>query len=121
MPRTNPRQARYRRRRRVRSKVSGTPTRSRLSIFRSLNHIYAQAIDDTQGHTLATASTQERGLREKATGMKKTEAATLVGTLVAQRLREAGITRVVFDRGGYRYHGRIKALAGTARQAGLEF
>ncbi len=113
--------ARKRRHRRVRAKISGTPTRPRLNIYRSLGNIYAQVIDDTAGHTLAAASTVDRELREKVEGKNKTEAAKLVGELVARRAREAGVTQVVFDRGGYRFHGRVKALADAAREAGLEF
>jgi len=113
--------ARKRRHRRVRAKISGTPTRPRLNVYRSLGNIYAQVIDDTAGHTLAAASTVDRELREKVEGKNKTEAAKLVGELVARRAREAGVTQVVFDRGGYRFHGRVKALADAAREAGLEF
>lgn len=121
MTRSNPREARYRRHRRVRGRVSGTPSRPRLSVYRSLSYIYAQVIDDTQGLTLASASTLEKELQEKANGVNKTEAARQVGAAVAQRAKEKAITQVVFDRGGYRYHGRVKALAEGARQAGLEF
>src|SRR5690554_3020333 len=92
--------ARKRRHRRVRAKISGTPTRPRLNVYRSLGNIYAQVIDDTAGHTLAAASTVDRELREKVEGKNKTEAAKLVGELVARRAREAGVTQVVFDRGG---------------------
>lgn len=113
--------ARKRRHRRVRAKISGTPTRPRLNVYRSLGNIYAQVIDDTAGHTLAAASTVDRELREKVEGKNKTEAAKLVGELVARRAREAGVTQVVFDRGGYRFHGRVKALADGAREGGLNF
>lgn len=113
--------ARLRRHRRVRAKVSGTPERPRLNVFRSLTNIYVQVIDDVEGHTLASASTIDRALRGQIEGKNKTEAAKLVGELVARRALEAGVKQVVFDRGGYRYHGRIKALADGAREAGLEF
>ena len=110
---------RARRHRRVRARVIGTAARPRLNVFRSLNHIYAQVIDDSQGHTLAAAGTLDSDLRGQ-TGTK-TEQAKAVGRLVAERARAAGITQVVFDRGGWKYHGRIKALADAAREAGLEF
>jgi large subunit ribosomal protein L18 len=116
---TTSKQRHRKRHQRVRLRISGTPERPRLNVFRSLNHIYAQVIDDTVGHTLAAASSLEREIREA--GGKKTEQATRVGQLVAQRALARGIRRVVFDRGGYRYHGRVKALAEGARQAGLEF
>jgi large subunit ribosomal protein L18 len=90
-------------------------------VFRSDKHIYAQVIDDSIGHTLVSASTVDVQLRPDAADKKKTDAATLVGKLVAQRALEAGIKQVVFDRGGYQYHGRVKALAEAAREAGLEF
>ena len=113
--------ARLRRHRRVRAKVSGTSERPRLNVFRSLTNIYVQVIDDVAGHTLVSASTIDRELRGQVEGKDKTEAAKLVGQLVARRAIEAGVKQVVFDRGGYRYHGRIKALADGAREAGLEF
>ncbi len=105
---------------RVRAKVSGTAERPRLNVFRSLNHIYAQVIDDASATTLASASTVVKKGEEKKTG-GNIEAATAVGKLIAERAKEKGVTRVVFDRGGYLYHGRIKALADAAREAGLEF
>ncbi len=105
----------------MRRRVSGTPARPRLCVFRSLNHTYAQVIDDNLGHTIASASTLERRISSEADGRRKVEAATLVGTLVAERAMEKGITKVVFDRGGYKYHGRVKALAGAAREVGLLF
>jgi large subunit ribosomal protein L18 len=111
--------ARLRRHNRVRKKVSGTPERPRLAVFRSNKHISAQVIDDTTGRTLAAASTVERELRSGPTSNK--EAAAKVGRLVAERARARGITRVVFDRGGFLYHGRVAALADAAREAGLEF
>jgi large subunit ribosomal protein L18 len=113
--------ARLRRHRRVRAKVSGTSERPRLNVFRSLTNIYAQVIDDVAGHTLVSASTIDRELRGQVDGKDKTEAAKLVGQLLARRALEAGVKQVVFDRGGYRYHGRVKALADAAREAGLEF
>ncbi len=112
---------RKRRHRRVRKKVHGTPERPRLNVFRSLNHIYAQIIDDEAGVTLVAASTIDRELRPKMQGLTKTEQARLVGLTVAQRALAKGITKVVFDRGGYKYIGRVKALAEGAREGGLEF
>lgn len=112
-------QTRTRRHFRVRKKVSGTAERPRLSVFRSSGHIYAQAIDDVNGRTLAAASTMEKDLRTGATG--NVEAAKSVGRLVAERAKSAGITTVVFDRGGFHYHGRVAALADAAREAGLKF
>ena len=103
--------------RRIRKKVAGTAERPRLAIYRSLNHIYAQVIDDESGRTLASASTTEKDLRGGTGG--NVEAARRVGEAIAARAQERGITRVVFDRGGYRYHGRVKALADAAREAGL--
>jgi large subunit ribosomal protein L18 len=113
--------ARQRRHRRVRARISGTPDRPRLNVFRSLTNVYAQVIDDVAGHTLVSASTIDRELRGQMEGKNKTEAAKLVGQLLAQRALAAGVKQVVFDRGGYRYHGRIKALADGAREAGLDF
>ena len=117
----NSRQTRKKRHMRVRQKITGTTRRPRLSVFRSLDGIYAQVIDDAQGRTLAAASTLDPDLRGKVNGANKTEQARMVGALVAQRAREKSITLVVFDRGGYLYHGRVKALAEAAREAGLEF
>ena len=105
----------------MRSKVSGAASRPRLCVFRSSNHIYAQVIDDDLGHTLASASTLDQEIRSEAGGRRKVEAAELVGKLVANRALERGTTTVVFDRGGYKYHGRVKALAEAAKEAGLEF
>ncbi len=121
MAEKNRRIARLRRHRRVRKKVSGTPERPRLNVFRSLNHIYAQVIDDVAGVTLVSASTIDRELRPQMKGLTKTEQARLVGEAVAKRALAQGITRVVFDRGGYKYIGRVKALAEGAREGGLEF
>jgi large subunit ribosomal protein L18 len=112
------RNARIRRHRRVRKKVQGTAERPRLAVFRSIRHMSAQVIDDTTGRTLASASTYEADLRKSGTGT--TEAASEVGRLVAERAKSAGVTQVVFDRGGYKYHGRVAALADQARAAGLE-
>jgi large subunit ribosomal protein L18 len=103
---------------RIRRRVAGTQQRPRLAVFRSLNHIYAQVIDDTKGFTVAAAASTEKDLRGKGGNL---EGAKLIGQKVAERAKEKGITKVVFDRGGYLYHGRIKALADAAREAGLEF
>lgn len=124
MGKTNPSYvARKRRQERVRKNLSGVAQRPRLNVFRSLNHIYAQVIDDTKGETLVAASSLDASIKaaEVASGKGKTERATLVGKLVAERALEAGITQVVFDRGGYKYHGRVKALADASREAGLKF
>ena len=103
---------------RIRARVSGTQERPRLAVFRSINHIYAQVIDDPQGHTLVAAASTEKTLKGKGGNL---DGAKLIGKTVAERAKEKGITRVVFDRGGYLYHGRVKALADAAREAGLEF
>jgi large subunit ribosomal protein L18 len=113
--------ARVRRHARVRRKVTGTSARPRLNVFRSLEHIYAQVIDDSRGHTLAAASTMDNDIREETATMKKVDAAKRVGAVVAERAKAAGVTSVVFDRGGYQYHGRVKALADAAREGGLDF
>ena len=113
--------SRERRHLRVRKKVYGTTNSPRLSVFRSVNEIYAQVIDDQSGHTLVSASTVDRELREKVKGMKKAEQAKFIGQTVAERAKSKGIQAVVFDRGGYRYIGRIKALADGAREGGLQF
>lgn len=113
------RELRQRRHHRVRKLVTGTPARPRLAIFRSNNHLVLQVIDDTTGRTLAAASTHEATLKGGATG--NIEAAQKVGKLVAERAQAAGITKVVFDRGGFLYHGRVAAAAQAARDAGLEF
>ena len=111
--------ARVRRHYRVRKKVRGTPERPRLAVFRSAKHIVAQVIDDVNGRTIAAASTHEKDLRGGPTGNK--EAAATVGRLVGERATAAGVTKVVYDRGGFLYHGRVAALADAAREAGLEF
>ncbi|MBX6394789.1 MAG: 50S ribosomal protein L18 [Alicyclobacillaceae bacterium] len=117
----NRKEARLRRHLRVRKKVFGTPERPRLNVFRSAKHIYAQVIDDTKGHTYVAASTLDPELRGKIRYGGNVEAARMVGELVAKRALEKGIRKVVFDRGGYLYHGRVRALADAAREAGLEF
>ena len=121
MRKTNTQEARKRRHSRVRQKVSGTGERPRLAIFRSLNHIYAQVIDDTAGKTLVTASTLDGEIKEGLTGKDKKGQAEIVGGLLAKRAVAKGISQVAFDRGGFRYHGRVKALADGAREGGLKF
>jgi large subunit ribosomal protein L18 len=116
-----PRLARIRRHARVRAKVEGTSERPRLAVFRSLNHIYAQVIDDTLGQTLVSASTVDPEVSGNLEGKTKRNQAELVGEIVAKRAIEKGIQQVVFDRGGYQYIGRIQALADAARKAGLKF
>ena len=116
-----PRAARYRRHARVRTKIKGTSSRPRLCVYRSLNHIYAQVIDDSRGHTLLSASTLDPEIAAEADGKEKKEKAGLVGSLVAKRALSKGINEIVFDRGGYKYHGRVKALSEAARQCGLKF
>ena len=118
LKRLTDRQARHRR---VRKKVSGTPERMRLNVFRSSAHIYAQVIDDTKGHTLVAASSIEPAVRADMGGKTKMDKSVAIGHLIAQRAREAGVTKVAFDRGGYLDHGRIKAVAEAAREGGLEF
>ncbi len=113
--------ARKRRHQRLRRKISGTPERPRLNVSRSLKHIYVQVINDVDGHTLVSASTIENELADELEGKTKREQSTIVGKLIAQRALDAGINEVVFDRGGYLYHGRVKALAEGAREAGLKF
>ncbi len=113
--------ARRKRHTRVRGRVSGTAERPRLNVFRSVRHIYAQVIDDTAGHTLAAASSLDPSIRPSMKELTKVEEARRVGELVGQRARERGVTQVVFDRGGWLYHGRVKSLAEGARGAGLEF
>jgi len=113
--------ARKRRQRRVRAKVSGTSDRPRLSVFRSTSNIFVQVINDDEGETLVSASTIDKEIAGQMTDKSKSDAARLVGKIVAERAKEAGIETVVFDRGGYRYHGRVAALAEGAREAGLKF
>lgn len=113
--------ARIRRHTRVRKTLSGTPQRPRLCVFRSLAEIYAQVIDDQNGHTLVSASSLDHELRTKMKGLKKSEQAQLVGKTLAERTLNKGIKAVVFDRGGFRFSGRVKALADGAREGGLEF
>jgi len=113
--------ARQRRHERVRKHVSGTPNRPRLNVFRSDAEIYAQVINDEAGQTIVSASSIDRLLRAKMKGKTKTEQARLVGQTLAERAKDKGILQVVFDRGGYRYIGRVKALADGAREGGLEF
>lgn len=115
-------QSRQRRHYRVRARVAGTAERPRLNVFRSNKFLYVQVIDDAKGHTLAAASTIQKALSEQLGGKTDTvAAATLLGKTIAARAKEKGIAKVCFDRGGYRYHGRIKAIADAAREAGLEF
>ena len=119
----NPRQRNVIRQRvhsRIRQKMAGTATRPRLNVYRSVNHIYTQLIDDASGSTLASASTVEAKGTEKRSG-GNVEAARAVGRAIAERAKEKGIQKVVFDRGGYLYHGRVKAVADAAREAGLDF
>ena len=113
--------ARIRRHARVRKNLSGTPQCPRLNVFRSITEIYAQIIDDQAGHTLAAASSVDGELRKKMKGLNKTEQAKLVGQTMADRAKSKGITKIVFDRGGFRYMGRVKALAEGARENGLQF
>jgi large subunit ribosomal protein L18 len=111
--------ARTKRHERIRLRLAGSTGRPRLAVFRSLNQIYAQVIDDSAGRTLASASTLEKGLRQSSG--TKSEQAKLVGRLIAERAKAAGVDKVVFDRAGFRYHGRVRALADAAREAGLDF
>ena len=113
--------ARLKRRQRIRRKSSGSEARPRLSVFRSTRHIYAQIIDDGKGQTLVAASTLSGEIKGKLSGLKKADAAKEVGKLLAAKAREKGIARVVFDRNGFIYHGRVKAVADSCRENGLEF
>lgn len=120
------REARLRRKQRIKKKIFGTPERPRLSVYKSCKHIYAQIIDDTIGHTLVAASSLSKEIRDKIKEIKekggtKTDIAKIVGELIAKKALEKGIKRVCFDRSGFKYHGRIKALADAARKVGLEF
>jgi len=120
MPRDSKDQIRQRIHKRIRRRVSGTTERPRLAVFRSVKHIYAQVIDDSTSHTVASASSAEKSAPVGKTG-GNVAGAKAIGALVATRAKEKGIKSVVFDRGGYQYHGRVKALADAAREAGLEF
>ena len=106
---------------RVRRKIGGTSERPRLSVYRSLNHVYAQVIDDSQGVTIASASSLESAVKTQQDGKNKKDVAEVVGGLLSDRAKERGVSQVVFDRGGYKYHGRVKALADAARKGGLVF
>ncbi len=121
MSKIAPRAARYRRHLRVRGKIEGTSLRPRLCVFRSLNHIYAQVVDDTKGNTLVSASTLDPEIKDELAGKNKTAEGAAVGSLLAKRALSKGVNQVVFDRGGYKYHGRVEALAEAARQGGLKF
>jgi large subunit ribosomal protein L18 len=114
-------ESRIKRQQRVRKKIQGTPERPRLSVFRSAKHIYAQIIDDTTGHTLAACSTMEEAFKSLSKPENKCNAATTIGKLIAGRAKEKGILKVVFDRNGFLYHGRVKAVSDGAREAGLNF
>jgi large subunit ribosomal protein L18 len=121
MSKVSRRESRARRHRRVRATIVGSGDRPRLNVYRSLENIYVQVIDDSTGSTLVSASTIDAELRPQMAGKKKSEQAKLVGQTVAARAKAKGLSRVVFDRGGYRYHGRVKAVADGAREGGLEF
>jgi large subunit ribosomal protein L18 len=120
MPRDSKNDIRLRIHKRIRGRVTGTEQRPRLAVFRSVKHIYAQVIDDAKGHTVVAASSAEKKTERNATG-GNVAGAKSVGKLIAERAKDKGIKAVVFDRGGYLYHGRVKALAEAAREAGLEF
>ncbi len=121
MPEIDRRAARLKRHRRIRKRVFGTPERPRLNVFRSLRHIYAQVIDDMGERTLVSASTIDPEASAQLEGLTKTEQARVIGRLLAERALSQDVQKVVFDRGGYEYHGRVKALADGAREGGLEF
>jgi large subunit ribosomal protein L18 len=122
MGNTNPKVvARYKRKKRVRKNILGDAERPRLSVFKSSRHIYAQIVDDRQGQTLTAASTVSKQLRSEVSPLKKTEAAKLVGKLLAEKAKALGISKVAFDRGGFLYHGRVKELAESCREHGLDF
>jgi large subunit ribosomal protein L18 len=114
-------ESRVRRHKRTRKKVSGSPDRLRLSVFRSLNHIYAQIIDDSRGHTIVTASSLDKEFKNEKSHKGNIKTAKMVGALIAKRALKKGLKKIVFDRSGYLYHGSIKALAEASREAGLEF
>lgn len=121
MPQFNRKLARAKRHVRIRARIQGTDARPRLCVFRSLNNIYAQVIDDVKGTTLVAASSLDPEIKGQLDGKKKTEISQLVGAAIANRAKEKGISQVAFDRGGYLYHGRVKALAESARKEGLKF
>lgn len=121
MTKINTSLARKRRHARARAKLNGTAVKPRLCVFRSLKYVYAQVIDDSANHTLASASSLDPEIRVKIAGKTKTESAQLIGSVIAQRALDKGISQVVFDRGGYKYHGRVKALAEAVREVGLKF
>lgn len=121
MPQFNRKLARTKRHIRIRARVKGTESRPRLCVFRSLNNIYAQVIDDIEGKTLVTASSLDADIKGQLDGKKKNEVSGIVGGVIARRALEKGITQVAFDRAGYRYHGRVKALGEAARKEGLKF
>ena len=121
MAKFNRKVSRVRRHTRIRKTLQGTETRPRLSVFRSLTNVYAQIIDDTKGITLVAASSLDEEVKKAAEGKKKTDVSKLVGALVAKRAKEKGVTMVAFDRGGFKYHGRVKALAEAVREQGLKF
>ena len=118
---TNRSEVRVNKHRRIRSRLSGTPEQPRLAVFRSNNHMYAQIIDDTVGNTLVAASTLQKDVKAELEKTNNVDAAAYLGTVIAKKALEKGITTVVFDRGGFIYQGKIKALADAAREAGLEF
>ena len=117
----NKREQRKKRHRRIRKRVLGTVERPRMVVYKSLNHMYIQIINDEIGHTIVSAATNEKTIRDAVNGMSKTEKAKYLGKIIAERAIEKGIKKVVFDRGGFKYQGRVKALAEAAREAGLEF
>jgi len=121
MAKRTPRELRIRRHNRLRKRVEGSSERPRMSVSRSNLHIYVQVIDDTVGHTLVSASTKEKDLQQQVAGQTKIVQAQFLGKVVAERALSAGITKIVFDRGGFKYHGRVRALAESAREAGLSF
>jgi large subunit ribosomal protein L18 len=121
LKKVNRNQKRVNRHNKIRNKIVGTPERPRLNVYRSSKNIYAQVIDDVTGTTITSASTKDKEIVAKVTELNKTEAAKLVGAEVAKKANEKGIKSVVFDRGGYLYHGRVKSLADAARENGLEF
>lgn len=121
MAKFNRKLARVRRHNRIRARVGGTEIRPRLCVFRSLNNVYAQVIDDVKGQTLVAASSLDSEIKSAADGKKKADVSKLVGNLIAKRAKEKGITQVAFDRGGFKYHGRVKALAEAVREQGLKF